>query len=59
MGTGCEWKTKMVSEKCDFEGKGVDIGPLNQLGGIFVNTFSRISQVILTLSFDWPMGPFV
>ena len=49
----------MVSEKCDFEGKGVDIGPLNQLGGIFVNTFSRISQVILTLSFDWPMGPFV
>lgn len=35
---------QIVSEDCDFEGKGVDLGPVvNQLGGIFINFISRFS----------------
>lgn len=35
---------QIVSEDCDFEGKGVDLGPVvNQLGGIFINFVSRFS----------------
>lgn len=43
-GAECEWKAQMISEECDFEDKGMDLGPvLNQLEDVFVNLVSILS----------------